>query len=579
MGGGSPNPNTTQQVTTTQELPAWYQQFLTQVMGSAQNVAATPYQAYGQAPVAPTGAAPVAPDAATQYSDPAGYAAAQQKYTTDKASYDSQQASYTAAKAQWDALTPDQQAAQGQRVANLTPDQQAAYATVGSLQGQYAPLTSQAAGLYSGAAGANTNAALAGSLGSAAMAGQRQYGQADQAYGQADQAYGGALNQFGQAANAQTASLYDPYQSAATNFTYQAGQQADPLIQASTNPTGLSAASPYLQAAGQPVSNSISQYMSPYTGSVVNAIAQQSARNLQENLMPALSDDFVKAGQYGSTRQQQLAQNLVRDTNQDTLNQQAQALESGYNQAGSLAEQDASRQAQLAGTAGGLGSAQQQQMLQAGSTLGNLGLGQSSSLSGLGSTGASLAQGQVGQQIQAAQGMSGVGSGYAGIGAGLTNLGGTQGSQALNLAQLLSGNYNTNTNQQMQAAQGLSNTAQTNQGLALQGAAAQEAAGQAQQQQQQTSLNQAYQDFLNQRNYPQQQVDFLSSIIHGLPVNTSSYQSSTGPATTSQLQPSAAGQAAGVGVGLAGVSKLLAKGGAVRKKVVPRGLGSYSKAA
>lgn len=501
MSGSTPNPNTSQQITTTQQLPQWYQDYLTNVMGSAQNVAATPYQAYS-----------------------------------------------------------------GQQVANLTPDQQAAYTAVDNLQGQYAPLTSQAAGLYGTAGSANTNDALAGSLGSAAMSGQQQYGQAGQAIN-------GALGTFSQAANTDTAGLYDPYQQAATNYTVQAGQQANPLIQASTNPTGLAAASPYLAAAGQPVSSSISQYMSPYTGSVVNAIAQQSARNLQENLMPALSDDFVKAGQYGSTRQQQLAQNLVRDTNQDTLNQQAQALESGYNTAGSLAEQDAARQAQLAGTAGGLGFQQQQQLLQAGSTLGNLGLGQSSSLSGLGATGAGLAQSQVGQQLQAGQGMLGAGQAY-------TNLGATQGSQALNLAQLLSQNYNTNTSQQMQAAQGLSGLAQTNQGLGLQGAAAQEAAGQAQQAQQQNSLTTAYQDFLNQRNYPQQQVDFLSSIIHGLPVNTSSYQSATGPATTSQLQPSALGQAAGAGVGIAGLSKLFAKGGAVRsKKPVPRGLGSYSKAA
>ncbi len=506
----TPNPNTSQNITTQTALPQWYQDYLTSTLGQAQNVAATPYQAYG-----------------------------------------------------------------GQEVANLTPDQLQAQSQVEGMQGSYQPTLDASGALYSGVGAANTNGALSGALSDAGNAGSGSYQNANSLLGN-------AASDFGQAGNTNSAGQYTPYQMAATRSTAQAGQQADPLIQGSTNPLGLGAASPYLSAASQPVSQDISQYMSPYTGSVVNAIAQQSARNLSENLMPALDNQFIAAGQNGSTRQQQLAQNLVRDTNQDTLNQQAQALESGYNEAGSLAEQDTARQAQLAGTAGGLGSQQQSQMLQAGSTLGNLSLGQGSQYNQLGLGGANTAAQQAGLQLQAGQGLNSAGSTLAGIGT-------AQAGQAMNLAQLMSSNYNTNQNQQLQAAQGLSGLAQTQTGLGLQDAAALQAAGQTQQQQQQTSLNTAYQDFLNQKNYPIQMTDFLSSIVHGLPVNTSSYQSQTGPATTSQLQPSALGQVAGAGISAYGLTKGLGgyDGGAVRKnsigknrkKMTPRGVGSLAKAA
>ncbi len=483
-----PNPNTTQNITTTTQLPAWYQTYLTNLMSQAQNVAATPYQAYP-----------------------------------------------------------------GQQVADQNSSQTSALQSVNGLQGAFNPAFAGAGAAIDSAVTGNTNAANAGNIAAAQDAGLGQFGAADSIYGRT--------------ANSNIGGQFSPYAGAATSFTQQAGQQADPLIQAATAPTGLAAASPYLQAAGQPVSSSIGQYMSPYTSGVVNAIADQSARNLNENLMPALSDDFVKAGQYGSTRQQQLAQNLVRDTNQDTLNQQAQALEAGYNNAGSLAEQDAARQAQLAGTAGGLGSQQQSTMLQAGQSLGNLGLGQASSLSGIGSAQAGAsAQGGALQNSAAA---------------GLSNIGQAQQQQALGVANLTSNNTLADYARQLQGGVASGNLASQDMTTQLAGLNAQNALGTQAQQQQQTSLDTAYQDFLNQRNYPQQMTDFLSSIVHGLPVNTSSYQSATGPASASQLQPSAAGQAAGVGVGIAGLSKLFSKGGAVKpaKKRAPMGLGSYKRAA
>lgn len=539
-------------------------------MGKAQNIAATPYQAYGSAPVAPKdiGAAPDPKDpkyiggfdpltGTMTSAGSANYKEDKAAYDAKKALYDEQAASYDAARGEWDALTPEQQAQQGQRVAGLTDDSLLAAHAVRTMRGA----TDETMGLgnqYIRQAGAaNTNEAIGDYLARAQNGGLGEFDQAKALYGGS--------------AGADTAARFSPYAGQATDFTYQAGQQANPLIQASTNPTGLAAASPFLAQAGQPASAGIGGYMSPYTTGVVNAIADQSARNLQEKLMPALSDDFIRAGQYGSTRQQELAQNLIRDVNQDTLNQQRVALESGFGQAAQLAQQDAARQAQLAGTAGGLGSEQQRALLGAGQSLGNLGLGQANQLTGIGTTAAGTAATDAARQIQAAQGIS--------------NIGQANQQQSLGLANIASQNQLADAMRKLQAGTSLGNLSQQWSDVALQQANAQNVMGQQQQVNQQTSLDTAYQDFLNQRNQPQQQVDFLSSVVRGLPVNTSSYQSATGPGTAAQMQPSAVGQIAGAGLGLAGLSKLFSKGGAVRaqrssaRRAVPSGIGSFARAA
>ena len=80
--------------------------------------------------------------------------------------------------------------------------------------------------------------------------------------------------------------------------------------------------------------------------------------------------------------------------------------------------------------------------------------------------------------------------------------------------------------------------------------------GQQQQQQAQRPLDTAYQDFLNQQNYPYKQLGFMSDMVNKLPL---------GQKSTSQLYEapgSAVGQLAGLGMGAYGVSKMLgAEGG------------------
>ena len=87
---------------------------------------------------------------------------------------------------------------------------------------------------------------------------------------------------------------------------------------------------------------------------------------------------------------------------------------------------------------------------------------------------------------------------------------------------------------------------------------AQAAAGAQQQAQAQQGLTQAYQDFLTQRGYPQQQLAFMSDILRGVPL---------GQQTQVQYQapPPMASQLAQLGLGAYGVSQMMKKDGGIIK--------------
>lgn len=74
----------------------------------------------------------------------------------------------------------------------------------------------------------------------------------------------------------------------------------------------------------------------------------------------------------------------------------------------------------------------------------------------------------------------------------------------------------------LQSAQSLGQLGQMQQGLAMDRMAALEKAGVQQQGLQQSALDQAYKDFINQRDYERQNLQFLSGIMHGVPVSTQS---------------------------------------------------------
>lgn len=104
---------------------------------------------------------------------------------------------------------------------------------------------------------------------------------------------------------------------------------------------------PYLTKASETVPQAVDSYMSPYTDSVVNRIATLGQRNLNESLLPQVNSTFTGAGQFGSTRNAEFTNRALRDANESILGQQANALQTGFQQAQNTALQDLQRQAQL----------------------------------------------------------------------------------------------------------------------------------------------------------------------------------------------------------------------------------------
>jgi len=269
----------------------------------------------------------------------------------------------------------------------------------------------------------------------------------------------------------------------------------------------LTAANPYLTAASKSAAGGIDQYMSPYQTGVMDAIAKQGARNLSENLLPGVSDAFIKAGQFGGTRMGEFGSRALRDTQESILNQQAQLANQGYGQALGASQADLARQAQLAGTVGSISGADLSRVLQ--------GAGQYQNL-------ASTAGGLTAQQQQ----------NLASLGQAQTGAGQTQQQFGLNAAQAAQAAQAADYQRQMSALSQFANMQQQEQAMRGADVAALEGAGSAQQGQMQQQLNAAQQQFQNEQLYPKQQLDFLSTQIRGMapitPQTTSQSGGSTG---------------------------------------------------
>jgi hypothetical protein len=265
--------------------------------------------------------------------------------------------------------------------------------------------------------------------------------------------------------------------------------------QAANAPGALSAASPYMQQAGGTFTGgNVNQYMDPYVQNVVNRSADLANRNFNENLMPGIQDKFTRAGQYGSKGMLTDATRAARDTTENIQSQANAALSQAYQNAGQLYGADASRAGTLAQLAGSLSGQDQASRLQAASQLGQLG-----------NTAGTL-QGQTG---------------------------------AL----------------QLQAGQQYGALGQSAQQLGLQGAAALDTIGQEQQTLNQRNLDTAYSDFQNQTQYPRQTIDWMSSVIRGIPYSQTSNTTQTGPASV--YQPSPLQQLGSLGAGAVGLNQLL----------------------
>ena len=385
------------------------------------------------------------------------------------------------------------------RVAELSPLQQQAYQKVQANQGFYQQDLDKAQGDMYGFA----------SKGTADQLGQQQgqYLRQDLVGKNLD----AGQQLFGRAAGMDIVGAAQPYL-----------QQAGATTAEALADRALTAANPYLQAASQTSAQNINQYMNPYQQGVLDVIAKQGARNLSEKILPSVSDAFIKAGQFGSSRMGDIGSRAIRDTQEAVLNAQAQAAQQGYGQALSASQADLARQAQLAGTVGSISGADLSRILQGGSQYGNL---------------AQTAGTLTGQQMQ----------NLASLGQAQTQAGQAQQQFGLNAAQAEQQARAADYQRQMSALQQFANMQQQEQAMRAADVAALESAGQSQQTQQQRQLDAAYQQFQEQQLYPKQQLDWMSTQIRGMAPITPQTVTQQGQTTGATYSPSPLSQlAAGV---------------------------------
>ncbi|CAB4142697.1 hypothetical protein UFOVP435_13 [uncultured Caudovirales phage] len=231
--------------------------------------------------------------------------------------------------------------------------------------------------------------------------------------------------------NAVTGENYQPYPGARIADRTGLQQQAVDLTQqkiGAWQPAVNTATATAGSIAGNFNPSQVQSFMSPYMDNVVNRIGTLGARNFNENLLPAVNDQFVGAGQFGSSRHMDFAARALRDSNESITGLQTDALQKGTEAA--FANMNNFRQTQLQG-AGALG--------QLGAIQGQLGAADAASLDA------------AGQQIQ---------------------------------------NFN------------------------------------------QRGLDTAYQSFVDQRNYPRDNIALLNSIVRGLSIPSGTTQSGTAVSPT-----------------------------------------------
>ena len=381
-------------------------------------------------------------------------------------------------------------------VAGFSPLQQQAYANVVANQGSWAPGMQKAQLGMEGFSNKGTADQL--------RAEQAKYLRQDLVNKGLDT----GQQLFGQAAGMNIVGAAQPYM-----------QQAGSATAQSLSERALAAANPYLRSASQSAAGQVGQYMNPYQTGVMDVIAKQGARNLTENIMPGVSDAFIKAGQFGSSRMGEMGSRAIRDTQEAILNQQAQAAQQGYSQALGAAQTDLARQAGLAGTVGSISGADLSRIMQGGSQYGNL---------------AQTAGQLTGQQMQ----------NLANIGQMQTQAGQQQQQYGLGAASTAQGAQAQDYQRQMTALQQMAAMAQQEQGMRAADVAALESAGAAQQGQAQKELDAARSQFLDEQLYPKQQMDWLNTQIRGMAPITPQTQTSSSTTTGATYNPSPLSQLA-----------------------------------
>ena len=303
---------------------------------------------------------------------------------------------------------------------------------------------------------------------------------------------------------------YQPMQYQPTNVSYM-GTQAPQLQQYQMGPAERVGADRFGSQAMQ-------DYMSPYMSGVV---AQQKRGAMQDfaRQMPGLRASAARSGALGGTRESLMRSEAQRNLQGQLQGIEATGLQNAFQQAQQQfgADRAAQMQASLANQQAGLTTGQQNLAAQLG--IQQLGAGQSLQSQQLNQAAQLQAQQQALGQNQTAQQLMEQSKQFG------ANLGMQGYQQQLAAAGSLGGLGMQNYQQQMGIGQ------------AQLGAGAQ---GQAMDQE---LLNQQYQDFINQQQFPYKQAEFGMGILRGIPA--------TGQVSTLYQQPpSMLGQIAGIGLGV-----------------------------
>ena len=460
----------------------------------------------------------------------------------------------------------------GQRVAGFTPQQVEAFNRTANQQvasqiGEGSNLASQAGQTALGAwgqgqqlgqtaLGYGASGAQYGGIGAqqAALAAQRASGQASM-YGAQGAQYGAQGAQYGAGATGLGLSSTELARQQGLMYGAQgAGYGAQAAGMAGM---GYGAGAQYAQQATSP--QAMQAYMSPYMQDVV-ATQQREANRGYDIAAQAERASSVRSGAFGGSRQALMASENERNRQTALQNIQATGLQQAYQQA---------QQAQQFGAGLGLqglqaGTAAQQAGIQ-GAGLGLQGLqgalagsaqglqGYQTGISGAqtGIQGAGMGLQGVGQQISAGNlALAGTGQGIQGAQAGMQGVQGAVGAGQYGLQGLGVANQSASTLGALGQTQFGQETAIT-QGMA--------SAGAQQQALQQRGLENQYQDYLTQMNYPYQQLGFMSNMLRGVPLG----QQST---AVYQAAPSNISQLAGAGTALYAGSKMFKKGGSIKEK-------------
>lgn len=229
-------------------------------------------------------------------------------------------------------------------------------------------------------------------------------------------------------------------------------------------------ARPYFSMASGDATD-VSAYEDPYIEHVLNRFSDLGARSLREKLMPELMNKYISAGQlgFGGTPTGLVTDSAraLRDVHQSVNDQYLAALSDSYQKAREAKLADLTRYSNLASTAAGAGSAEYANKLQAQTNAARI-----------------AAEAETARQ-----------------------------KNALDAAELKARTENEDAKLRLFAASQLGALGEQSQRLGLTGAGALGSIGTQQQNMQQQNLSLSYQDFLNQLNFPQQQINQQSATL------------------------------------------------------------------